>query len=217
MDDIVALRNLGLSFEGIADQLNLPVGHVQKQWEKYLDQQKLAERVTNKCVQTIIQNQDLTSLMALQDHMTAYLVSEDRILISWQLSKPKKQLVEAYFDHPFDNYQQVLRIYDVTCIIFNGNNAHHVHEICIQSEQHYWAVVGLKANRCYLFELGIKISDSRFFPLLQSNAIHMPRDCKVRDSNLNQEIKEFQHRQNRPPNWIEHVSTYSFYDKGARG
>lgn len=216
INDIVVLRNQGLSLEKIANQLNLSIEHVQNQWDQFIENQMEAKQLSSSFVQAIDRKESLSSLTPIIEHMTAWLVLGNRVLTSWNVSKSKKHLVEVYFEQPFDRFKQVLKIYDVTCIIFNGNNAHHVHEICLPNDQHYWIFSGLKSNRCYLFEIGLKISDFKYFPLLQSNAIHMPRDSKVQVSDLDKDIKEFQHQQYQPPNWIEHVSTYSFYSKGNR-
>jgi hypothetical protein len=71
----------------------------------------------------------------------------------------------------------VLRIYDVTHIIFNGNNAHRYFDIEVEGFTDHWYLQIDENNRNYLAEAGFRDSGGNFHPLARSNTIFLPPDC----------------------------------------
>ena len=71
---------------------------------------------------------------------------------------------------------QVLRIYDVTHILFDGRNAHHSFDVEITGETDHWYLNIESSNRNYLAEIGYRFPDGRFAALARSNTIYLPRD-----------------------------------------
>ena len=98
----------------------------------------------------------------------------------------------------------------MTDVIFTGNNAHHYYDITVPYNKGYWFIKGLTASRSYMAELGVKMNDKDFFPILRSNAVQTPNMGGSDVYNhlvLNQQIEHYS------PKWIDHVSTYSYYEE----
>ncbi len=74
-------------------------------------------------------------------------------------------------------YEIVLRLYDVTYIIFDGTNAHRTFEfgVDVRFTRNYYFNVPLP-GASYILELGYKGPDGKFVPLLRSNVCSAPRN-----------------------------------------
>lgn len=139
------------------------------------------------------------------------LVSPRKIILFWEVSKIPSKVIQLFFNRQLEQLMQVVRIYDVTGIIFNGRNAHHFHEIVVPYKNGHWFIKGLVSNRSYVAELGVKFSANDFFPILRSNTLQTPL-MKISNLNeMNHELLRFQQIENRPPKWMDYVSTYSYY------
>ena len=77
----------------------------------------------------------------------------------------------------------VLRVHDVTDIVFNGENAHSTYVIEVTGETDHWYLHIPVANRNYCVEAGLEV-DGRFSRILLSNILSLPPD---RPSDLAQE------------------------------
>ncbi|PLR76959.1 DUF4912 domain-containing protein [Bacillus sp. V3-13] len=224
IEEIIKLRRNGLSFRKIALELGSTVGRVQYQWKKYMNEERNGLRtavvsgprqIDIKAGNGFSALRDFAALPA-PDELVLWIVSADKVYAFWRLSPFIKNLVEQYFDQDYGDFLTVLRLYDITSIIFNGNNAHGYHEMMVPEDVQNWTFKGLKPNRSYCTELGVKLSGTRFFPLLRSNSVHMPRTSVHQSRELFKEITTFMEKSDSPPNWIEHVSTYSYYEKTSR-
>ncbi len=74
------------------------------------------------------------------------------------------------------NYDLVLRVYDVTDIVFNGGNAHKFIDIKVSGDSNNWYINVWASDRSYIVDLGFKTSDGRFILIARSNAVSTPRD-----------------------------------------
>jgi hypothetical protein len=77
-------------------------------------------------------------------------------------------------------YRLVLRVYDVTDIIFNGKNAHRFMDIEVTGDANNWYINVWEAGRTYVSELGFRTKDGKFIVIARSNSVGMPSD-KVSD------------------------------------
>lgn len=218
IEDIVKLRRKGLSFRKIADKLDSTVGKVQYQWVKHVkkpseDQQNLKKGSIN----TKLDGHVSIRKQVPKDGLMAWLINHHSLVTFWRVSEQKKKLVHFYFEKPYASFLKALRVYDVTDIIFNGKNAHSTQEIILADNTDNWTLIGLRPSRCYCIELGIKVNEQKFFPLLRSNVVQVPRSSREQTGQLKHEISNFAKNTTSPPNWVEHVSTYSYYEKVDHG
>lgn len=70
---------------------------------------------------------------------------------------------------------------------------------------------GLLSNRKYLAEIGMKLTDGSFFPLLRSNPVHTPKLDAAVHHPIYRDVFQLQRYEERMPKWTEHVSTYCYY------
>lgn len=210
--DIIKLREEGLSFRKIASELNTTVGKVQYQWNKWINTNEYSMK--NISEDPVIHNDHFPSNQPtpLKGELQAKLTSPNRILLFWDVSEIPKKLIQLYFNQSMDELIQVIRIYDVTDLVFTGQNAHHFYEIAVPYNNGYWFIKGLTANRSYVAEIGVKRKDNDFFPIFRSNSVQTPAITSSNGKDMYHHLAHFQQIENRSPKWIDHVSTYSYYD-----
>lgn len=204
IDEIIKLRRRGLSFRKIASKLDTTVGKVQYQWTKLIQNkgkrdsgESLGEELISE--ENIVQNQS-------KDHLTLTRSSDDKAKVSWRLSIQKVKMLSLYLDKPVSSLRKSLRIYDVTGVVFDGANGVCDHEV-ILSDHSEWTFKGLKPGKVYCVELGIKITDTHFIPLLRSEALYTSEDS------LSQGKSESEVQ----PAWTVNVSTYTYYESVSEG
>jgi len=134
-------------------------------------------------------------------------VSPDKIYASWDVSQQRKQFVQSYFEKPYSDFRKALRLYDVTHLLFNGNNAHDMFEFLIPDTLNHWSIKGIQNNRIYCLEFGILLTETEFFPLLRSKNIY--HSAQVEE--ISHMKKNMASTKQSNPKWSEHVSTYSYY------
>jgi uncharacterized protein len=150
-----------------------------------------------------------------QDRLKVSILSQDKIRASWHIQDSKLDFVSLYFGKPFTDFRKALRIYDVTHLLFNGNNAHDTHEFIMRDGQELWTIKAVKPNRTYCLELGILLSDNEFFPLLRSNSIQTTEKQheQIAEFIYSDNVADQMHSTNHSlPIWTNHVSTYSYYE-----
>jgi len=85
----------------------------------------------------------------------------------------------------------ILRMYDITYVNFNGNNANHYFDLEIGPHTNSWYVNLWCDNASYCGEIGLRASDGRFYPLVRSNHIHVPRSSySPRTEQIWMEVKD---------------------------
>lgn len=148
----------------------------------------------------------------IKGEIQAKLISPGKILLFWEVSEIPKKLIQLHFNQSMDELIQVIRIYDVTDLVFTEQNAHHYYEISVPYNNGYWFIKGLTANRSYVAEIGVKRKDTDFFPIFRSNSVQTPAIISSNGTNMYHHLAHFHQIENRSPKWIDHVSTYSYYD-----
>ncbi|MBO8176805.1 MAG: DUF4912 domain-containing protein [Bacillus sp. (in: Bacteria)] len=214
IEQIIDLRKRGLSFRKIAKELNTTVGKVQYQWKKYkegkiqldsIDDQKRTAKVN-----TPADHFPTFQFFSETNDMFLTLIQPTKAFVYWSISNEVWDTVALYYRELSNEKKLCLRVYDVTNIHFNGSNAHSIFEIPIPPHCEEWMLKGLKGNRCYCVELGLKHHHD-FLPLLRSNTIHVPLMNEAMPDEFQQNIRRYVRGEDQQPKWVEHVSVYSYY------
>jgi uncharacterized protein len=208
IEEIIALKRKGLSFRKIAQELNTTVGKVQYQWVKLINNKK-ADKVSKGIAHT-----QHSGLEPLNNFLIMSLLTPERVFLQWSVCTGTIKLVKQYFQ--LEHINLAIRLNDVTHILYDGGNAHSTADIGICPDQSHWTFSGLKPNHCYVAEIGVFLSEANFFPLVRSNAVHAPRNSAEQAGHLGHELQQFLLNSTSLPNWVEHVSTYSYYEKEQR-
>lgn len=94
----------------------------------------------------------------------------------WDVSKQKKNNIEKIHGKKiFETSRAILRIYDVTNVDFNGQNANRFFDVSVNIESKNWYIKIDDAERkSYCVELGIITEDGDLIKIARSNIISMP-------------------------------------------
>jgi hypothetical protein len=95
----------------------------------------------------------------------------------WEVSGETVELLRRHVgEDVFNKSKWVLRVLDVTDLVYNGSNAWRQTDIDLAPYATTWYVKVWEADRSYMLQVGIVTPDSRFFSAVNSNAAQMPRN-----------------------------------------
>ena len=97
------------------------------------------------------------------------------IFCYWEISVSFVNDLKSKLGSRLDGCKTVLRIYDITDIYFNGNNAHRFFDVVVGDGASTWYINVGEFNRAWCVDLGLLTSDGEFVFVARSNFINMPR------------------------------------------
>ena len=98
-----------------------------------------------------------------------------RIHAYWEITTQTWEKARDELKGEFDQTKKILRVYDVTYIVFDGANAHSYFDIYV-GETINWYMDLWSPEKSLCAELGLITPQGKFCPLARSNFIHTPRD-----------------------------------------
>jgi hypothetical protein len=107
-----------------------------------------------------------------EDIIHLMLVSPHTLYTYWEITWPKMELFAEYLQVDYRFLQQGLRLYDVTDIYFNGDNAHSYTDFFIDKVADHWHITNIESNRNYVIDFGVH-HNWRFIPIVRSNVVHV--------------------------------------------
>jgi hypothetical protein len=107
--------------------------------------------------------------------VAAMIVNPYLVHVYWQISGQDLQNIQSTLAESLANARPVLRFYDITCILFDGTNAHQIFDVEVDLRSMNWNVPIWSADKSYLIDLGYKATDGRFFSITRSNVVRVPR------------------------------------------
>lgn len=111
-----------------------------------------------------------------KDMLEAMVRDAHSLYVYWEVGDRKRWLVSQHFRCDWGDMPKILRVYDVTCVFFNGSNANSFFDIRTTPEATNWYIHNLHSNATYLIDFGTYTWEGQFIPLLRSRAIVTPRD-----------------------------------------
>lgn len=94
----------------------------------------------------------------------------------WEITATKQDEFEKSFGiSAWAHTQPVLRVYDVTGVDFNGNNANRYIDIRLADQVDSWHIPVEEPDRTFCVDMGRMFPDGRFITLLRSNIVTTPR------------------------------------------
>lgn len=94
----------------------------------------------------------------------------------WELAPYTFDRIRQELGNEFYSAKRVLRVYDVSQIIFDGNNAHRFFDIEISPDVTNWYIDTGGPGRSWCIDLGLKLPSGKFITILRSNTVHAPLD-----------------------------------------
>jgi hypothetical protein len=107
---------------------------------------------------------------------TVRLLPVDPYLIHayWEIVGEDLEALRSRLGSAGGQAKPVLRFYDITYILFDGNNAHGFFDVEIDPGARNWYVHLWSPEKSYCADLGLKTPEGRFFPLRRSNVAQTP-------------------------------------------
>lgn len=109
-----------------------------------------------------------------EDRLFAAAREPSAIFACWQIGISRRRLIEQHFAKPWEQLPLCLQVYDVTDIVFEGDNAHSVRRTSISALADNWYIEGLAEDRTYIVDYGLLTPEGRFFCLLRSAPVAAP-------------------------------------------
>ena len=110
------------------------------------------------------------------ESMTLLSMHPRQAHIQWNILQPTVEKLKTSVGGAFDNARLVLRVYDVTDIIFDGFNAHRWFDIDIKDLSGNYYLTIQQFERNLMAETGFRLVDNRFLPMVRSNTMYFERD-----------------------------------------
>lgn len=92
----------------------------------------------------------------------------------WEVGAPTIERLKSELRDDFYRAKRLLRVYDVSHIIFDGHNAHRFFDIEISAESNNWYIDTAGPGRSWCIDLGLLLPDGRFITIVRSNIVHTP-------------------------------------------
>lgn len=92
----------------------------------------------------------------------------------WEVQSQTFEGLKARLGDEFYQSRRNLRVYDVSQIIFNGNNAHRFFDIHINECANSWYIDTGSPGRSWCVDLGLLLGDGRFITIVRSNTVSTP-------------------------------------------
>lgn len=110
-----------------------------------------------------------------RDRLTATPVDPDRIFIYWEVRDEMLDAARTRLGPAGARAALVLRIYDTSGRIFDGDNAHGYFDQDVQrSDRQWFCSVGRPASSAHV-EFGLRTPDGRFLKVVRSGRVDFPR------------------------------------------
>ncbi|MCL6639124.1 MAG: DUF4912 domain-containing protein [Firmicutes bacterium] len=94
----------------------------------------------------------------------------------WEITATRQEeFAGSYGPAAWALTRQVLRVYDVTGVAFNGENAHSYIDVHVGEQADNWHIHVGKPDRSFCVDLGRMFPDGKFVTLLRSNVVTTPR------------------------------------------
>lgn len=116
------------------------------------------------------------------------MVKDDETVFAyWTIDETRKRLMEEHFQCAWRDLAFFLQLYDVTDILFDGQNAHSVRRLTVDADSDNWYIHNVAQRRNYIVDFGSLTLNGNFFTLLRSNVIEMPREMSYR--NISEQVR----------------------------
>jgi len=94
----------------------------------------------------------------------------------WELRNQTIEGLKNKLGDGFYRAKKILRVYDVTNIIFNGSNANSFFDIQYNDFANSWYIDTAGPGHSWCVDLGLMLTDGRFITILRSNVAQTPLD-----------------------------------------
>jgi hypothetical protein len=110
-----------------------------------------------------------------RDRVTAIAVDPDRLFVYWEVRDETLDASRERLGHAGARAVLVMRVYDTSGRIFDGENAHSYFDQDVQRNDRQWFCQVNKPSSSAHVEMGLRTPDGRFLKLMRSGRVDFPR------------------------------------------
>ncbi|OGX68589.1 MAG: hypothetical protein A2189_04615, partial [Paenibacillus sp. RIFOXYA1_FULL_44_5] len=148
---------------------------------------------------------DIDRLVLLpRDNRTLYLY--------WNITKERKQMAEDHFHINWMDLPKAIRMYDVTKIDFNGDDANYYWDMDPGQSAVHAFVYGITPNCFYCADYGVIEQPEKFVTLLRSSAVKTPPGDSMNSTTSPKFVSYEQYVQSEPE-WLSKFTGYSLTNR----
>lgn len=92
----------------------------------------------------------------------------------WEVKHETMEKLKAKLDKEFFSAKRVLRVYDVSHIIFDGSNAHRYFDVDITPEANSWYIDTSGPGKSWCVDIGLRLASGEFITIARSNTVTTP-------------------------------------------
>ncbi len=92
----------------------------------------------------------------------------------WEVRSQTLDRLKDELRDEFYKARRILRVYDVSHIIFNGKNAHRFFDTQLNEHANNWYIDTGGPGRSWCVDLGLLLADGRFITIVRSNTVYTP-------------------------------------------
>lgn len=133
----------------------------------------------------------------------------------WDISKMTKEILVEYFETDWPLLQHRLRLHDVTCIQYDGNDSNRHWDLHIHHGEDYCFIKELQPNTEYCIEYGILNASGNFIAIMRSNTVKLP-PCKEKGEVVNRSFSNNE-PETKHEEWLEQFTGYSLHETKRYG
>jgi hypothetical protein len=118
-----------------------------------------------------------------QDLPSGYI--EDKIILQvrdpwwlhsyWEITHNTRERLRDSLGDRYYQADWVIRVYDISFIVFDGTNAHRYFDISVGHDTNNW-YINVSSGRSFCVDLGLKLNDGTFITIARSNTVMTPLD-----------------------------------------
>ncbi len=92
----------------------------------------------------------------------------------WEVNASTLERLRNELKDEFYSAKRTLRVYDVSYIIFDGNNAHRFFDNEVSEQNNNWYIDTGGPGRSWCVDLGLKLASGKFITIVRSNTVNTP-------------------------------------------
>jgi hypothetical protein len=147
-----------------------------------------------KTPEPVPEPQDLPSAYGM-DRIVLLVRDPYWLHVYWEVSRDALLKAKTVLKEEWESARSTLRVYDVTGVDFDGNNAESYFDIEIGGGTNNWYINTGVPNRTYCVDIGLLSSSGKFVMLARSNKATTPRDAPSEVSDEEWMIPDWQFEQ----------------------
>jgi len=171
---ILQLIDEGLTHKQITERLGITIGKLNYQLAKHRRASHPQSQEEGECFEFLDDFAVLDRHCVNSDRLIVLPRDPECLYACWNITDERKRMTEEFFHCGWQELPKYLRVYDVSYVYFNGDNANRQWMIAVNQEANNWFVEGLAPDCTYIADYGTTSLNGTFITLLRSQAVRMP-------------------------------------------